>query len=324
MNALQIVAPGQFQMRDVPVPQPSPGEVLLKVLAVTTCPHWDIHIFGGIPMFPGMDLQYPYTVGQPGHEACGDIAGLGEGVGGLAVGQRVCAWRDQGHHRPGCYAQYAVIDAANVIPVPTVLPPHACAPLELAMCMSAHVMFAEKLDAVAGKRVGVFGLGPAGLVCIQLLWAAGAAQITGFDPLPSRRELALTLGADVVYDPTDDTFAKLPPRGHPDCFHTSFDCVGTAAVVHQAMELTWDLVMLFAVQREPYIYAPKFWPGLTLAGTQPHTREAAEYAAARLAEGRLDLGALVTDVMTLGEYARAVDLLKNHDAVKIAFLPQGF
>ncbi len=324
MQALQIVAPGDARIEDVAIPRPGPGQVLLKILAVTTCPHWDLHIFGGKPMFPGMDLQYPYTLGQPGHEACGDIEALGPGVESLAVGQRVCAWRDQGHDRPGCYAQYAVIDAANVIPVPTSLPPHACAPLELAMCMSAHVMLAEKLDAVAGKRAAVFGLGPAGLVCVQLLWAAGASHITGFDPLPARREMAIKLGADAVLEPTEDVFAKLPPRGHPDCFHCSFDCVGTPAVVHQAMELTWNLVVLFAVQREPYVFAPKFWPGLTLAGTQPHTREAAEYAVARIEEGRLDLGALVTDVMTLGEYARAVDLLRHQDAVKIAFVPHGY
>ena len=69
MRALQIVAPGEFRIQDVPVPEPGPGQVLLKVLAVTTCPHWDMHIMGGQPMFAGGQLDYPYTIGQPGHEA---------------------------------------------------------------------------------------------------------------------------------------------------------------------------------------------------------------------------------------------------------------
>ena len=322
VKALQITAPGKFEIQDVPMPKPGPREVLVKVLAVTTCPHWDMHIFGGRPMFPGMELKYPYTLGQPGHEACGDVVELGQDVREFKVGDRVCAWRDPGHHLRGCYAQYVVKPVEDLISAPATLPPDACAPLELAMCMSAHVMFAERLGMAAGRRVGVFGLGPAGLVCVQLLWAAGAAHITGFDPLKPRRDLAGKLGADTMIDPTEEALEKLPRRGRLDALDCTFDCVGTSAVVHQAMEMTNHLVVLFAVQREPYVFEPKFWAGLTLAGAQPHAREAAEYALKRLTEGKLDLGALVTDVMRLDEYDRAVELLERQDALKVAFLPQ--
>lgn len=322
MKALQITAPGEVVISEVPVPKPGPREVLVKVLAVTTCPHWDMHIFGGQPMFPGMDLQYPYTLGQPGHEACGEVVEVGADVHEFKPGERVAAWRDPGHDVRGCYAQYVVKPVEHLVAVPATLPPEACAPLELAMCVSAHVMFAEKLDMIAGRRVAVFGLGPAGLVCVQLLWAAGASLVVGFDPNEARRKLARRLGADEVVNPTEEDLAKYPSRGVAEAFDCAFDCVGTAEVVHKAMELTNHLVVLFAVQREPYIFAPQFWAGLTLAGAQPHTREAAEYALARLNDGKLDLGALVTDVMRLDEYARAVDLLKHQDAVKVAFLPQ--
>ena len=88
------------------------------------------------------------------------------------------------------------------------------------------------------------------------------------------------------------------------------------------MDLTQYLVVLFAVQREPYVFAPRLWGKLILAGSRPHTREAAEYAAARLAEGKLDLGALVTHKMSLKEYARGVDLLERREALKVAFFPQ--
>jgi len=321
MKALQIIAPGEAVIREVPVPKPGAREVLVKVLAVTTCPHWDMHILGGQPMFPGMDLQYPYTLGQPGHEACGEVVEIGPEVHEFKSGDRVAAWRDPGHDVQGCYAQYVVKPVEHLVPVPASLPPEACAPLELAMCVSAHIMFAEKLDIIAGRRVAVFGLGPAGLVCVQLLWAAGASRIVGFDPNEARRKLASRLGADEVVNPTEEALDKFPPRGHPDAFDCAFDCVGTANVVHKAMELTNALVVLFAVQREPYVFAPQYWGGLTLAGAQPHTREVAEYALARLNEGRLDLGALVTDIMQLDEYPRAIDLLKNQDAIKVAFLP---
>ena len=296
--------------------------MLVKVLAVTTCPHWDIHILAGEPMFPGGTLDYPYTSGQPGHEACGDLVALGEGVAGLAVGQRVCVWHDRGHDVQGCYAQYVAVDAESAIPAPAELPPESCAALELGMCASAHLMFAEKFGAVAGKRAGVFGLGPAGLVFLQLARAAGATEVVGFDPLPSRRELAGTLGADQTFDPTDSAAVELPQRGQPGCLDCTFDCAGLPAAVHQAMAMTNELVVLFAVQREPYAFGPELWGGMVLAGTRPHTREAAEYAAARLADGRLDLGALVTHTMPLAEYGRGVELLKQREAVKVAFLPQ--
>jgi threonine dehydrogenase-like Zn-dependent dehydrogenase len=274
-------------------------------------------------MFPGGELQYPYTLGQPGHEACGEIVAVGEWVPESLVGQRVCAWRDRGHHLPGCYAQYVAMDTQSVIPVTANLPPEACAPLELAMCMSAHILYAERLDAIHGRRVGVFGLGPAGLVCIQLARAAGAAQIVGFDPMPERRAAADRLGADLTLDPTThEGSTDFPRRGAPGSLHCSFDCVGAQEAVHLAMAVTTHLVVLFAVQREPYVFAPQFWGGLALVGTQPHTRAAAEYAAGYLELGELDLGSLVTHTMTLGEYSKAVDLLRRKEAVKIAFLPQ--
>ncbi|MBI5091711.1 MAG: zinc-binding dehydrogenase [Candidatus Hydrogenedentes bacterium] len=320
MKALQITRPGHIEIIDAPVPEPASDQVLIRVLAVTTCPHWDMHIFNGVPMFPGFELTYPYTLGQPGHEACGEIAAVGSAVTDLRAGQRVCMWRDQGHHRPGCYAEFVVADAANVIVVPEALAPEACASLELAMCVSAHVMYAERLDAIAGKRVGVFGLGPAGLVCVQLARAAGAEEIIGFDPLPDRRTLAETLGADKAFDSASAEATGFSWRGAPGALHTAFDCVGKPDVVHHAMDVTSHLVVLFAVQREPYVFSPHHWAGLTVAGTQPHTRQAAEYALARLKTGSLDLRCLVTHTMSLSEYPRAVELLTKGQALKVAFV----
>ena len=45
---------------------PQEGEVLVKVNAITTCPHWDLNIIDGQPMFPNMKMEYPYTPSQPG------------------------------------------------------------------------------------------------------------------------------------------------------------------------------------------------------------------------------------------------------------------
>ena len=164
MRVLQIVRPGEAEWTEAPVPQPGLGEVLVKVLGVTTCPHWDIHLMDGEPMFPGAELEYPLTPGQPGHEMVGDVIEIGPGVESPVVGDRVAAWRDRGTKvSQGCYAQYVAFDADCLLVVPRDLEVDAIASLELAMCV--HVTFDQlaKFGGVRGKRVGVAGLGPAGL-----------------------------------------------------------------------------------------------------------------------------------------------------------------
>ena|GEM_PF-2169142 len=73
MRLLQIVAPGRADWHESPVPKPGPGDVIVRIRAIATCPHWDLHIFGGQPMFPGTPLNYPYLPGEPGHEAVGEM-----------------------------------------------------------------------------------------------------------------------------------------------------------------------------------------------------------------------------------------------------------
>src|SRR5512136_464793 len=118
MKILEVIAPREAVLRDAPTPTAGPGEVLMRVNAVTTCPQWDLHLRHDEPMFIGHRFHYPYTPGQPGHEATGVVEEVGAGVEGLFPGDRVSAWRDPGHDVPGCYAQYVVHHAENVIRVP--------------------------------------------------------------------------------------------------------------------------------------------------------------------------------------------------------------
>ena len=106
MKSLVIEKPGQPVWTYLPIPKPVQGEVLIRVEGVTTCPHWDMHILDGVPMFPGMTLKYPYFPGAPGHEAMGEVVAVGKGVEKLKQGMKVVAWQDTGQPRPGFYAQY--------------------------------------------------------------------------------------------------------------------------------------------------------------------------------------------------------------------------
>ena len=322
MKTLQVMAPTEFAILDLPTPSPGPGEVLLRIEAVTTCPQWDLHLRHNEPMFVGHSFHYPYTPGQPGHEATGEIAALGKGVAGLGVGQRVSAWRDQGQDRPGCYAQFALLDAENVIPVPVELKPEATASLELAMCVGTVFRMLVEMDVLRGRVVGVTGLGPAGLIAVQMARAEGAAQVIGLDPLACRREYAesLELGPDATFDPIGqaDAFAKRPSG---TTFETAIDCVGAKTSVEFLMDCTSDVVALFGVQREDYTFSVRHYRDLRLCGYRGHHRESAEYALDLIRQGKLDLASLCTHHLPLEAYDQALELLESKEAIKVCFWP---
>jgi threonine dehydrogenase-like Zn-dependent dehydrogenase len=271
-------------------------------------------------MFIGHQFHYPYTLGQPGHEATGVIEEVGIDVDGLAPGDRVSAWRDPGHDAPGCYAQYVVLRAVNVIRVPETVPAEALAPVELAMCMATVFRMLKEMDAIRGRSFGVAGLGPAGLVAIQMAKAEGAAKVIGFDLLPDRRELASRIGATTCYDPWGEPFGEGRARPEMLRLQSAVDCVGAKSSVEFLMDRTTDVVALFGVQREDYVYSPRH-NSLRLCGYKGHSRESAEYAVNLICQGKLDLAPLVTHRMPLASYNEGIDLLEAQKAIKVCFFP---
>lgn len=320
MKILQIVAPGEVEWRDAPIPQPVAGEVLVKVAAITTCPHWDLHLMSGEPMFPGVPLPYPYTPGQPGHEMTGEVVALGEGVTTLAVGDQVAAWRDAGARRQGCYAQYVPFQAENLLKLPDAVTAEQVASLELAMCVQVSFNQLAKLEAVQGKRVGIGGLGPAGLVALQMAQAYGATQVIAIDPVPARRELALQLGADLAVAPDDPYWSA--ERDDPYALDSALDCSGLKVSIEALMARTKEVVALFGVLREDVAFGWDHWRrGLKLLGYERHNRTAAEQALQLIMQGQLDLTPLATHTLPLTRYAEGVDLLRTKQAIKVRFLP---
>ena len=320
MKSLQITAPGRCTLLDVPVPEPGEGQVLMRVEAVSTCVQWDLHCWHNEPMFVGHQFFYPYTPGRCGHEAVGWIERLGPGVSGLSPGDRVSAWRDQAEKIPGAYAQYYLIPAASVIPVPDSLPAQALAPVEMAMCMGTVFRMLHEMNVLAGKVIGITGLGPAGLIALQMAKAEGAAQVVGFDPLPERRKLAQELGADVCYDPTLKAGGGAPAMPLNLRVDSAVDCVGAKATVEFTMDHVNDVVALFGVQREDYTFAVRHHH-VRLCGYKGHFRESAEYAVSLIAQGKLNLAALISHNLPLERYPEGIGLLEQRKAIKICYWP---
>ncbi len=320
MKLLQIEAPGRAVWRDAAVPTPGAGEVLVRILAIATCPHWDLHIFGGQPMFPGMKLAYPYLPGQPGHEAVGEVAALGAGVSTLSVGARVAVWRDTGRRPQGCYAQFNVLRAEDLLEVPATLSAAAIASLELAMCVEVSFQQLARLGGIAGRRIGLSGLGPAGLVAVQLARAHGAAEVIGIDPVAERRALAAVLGAHRTVEP--DATAWPATRG-AGALDDAIDLTGVPASIEFLFDRTQRCVTLFGVLREEVRYGGRhmFGPGLLLMGYGDHNRVAAETALRFITEGKLRLAPLITHTLPFSQYAVGVELLRTKQAIKILFDP---
>jgi threonine dehydrogenase-like Zn-dependent dehydrogenase len=319
MKILQVTAPAESQVLEVPTPEAGPGQVLLRVEAVTTCPQWDLHLRHNEPMFLGHQFNYPYAPGQPGHEATGIVEAVGPDVTDTKVGDRVSTWRDPGHNLPGCYAQFLLCPAENVIRVPQDLPWEATASVELAMCVGATFVMLREMNCLPGKRVGIMGLGPAGLIAAQMARAEGATEVLGFDLSADRRQRALQIGLDATFDPRESTLPARPAATELDGI---VDCVGARASVEWAMDHVRDFVALFGVQREDYVFAPRHYsPGVRLCGYPGHSRAAAEYAVGLIEQGQLDLTPLVTHHFPLERYDEAIALLEKQEAVKVCFWP---
>lgn len=217
MRAARFFGPHDFRLVEIERPSPGPGEVLLRVRAAGLC-HSDLHIIydelGGYP-FPT-----PLTLG---HEICGEAVELGSGVDPSLAGRRFavfgpagcgqCVYCREGRDnlctqglavglgRDGGYAEFVVVPAHALVPVPDAVSDAAAAVSTDAVLTPFHA-----LTAVArlrpGETVVVIGVGGLGSNALQIARALGA-YVVALDVHPHKLELARQLGADVALDSRD-------------------------------------------------------------------------------------------------------------------------
>jgi alcohol dehydrogenase, propanol-preferring len=200
----------RLELRELPVPVPGPGQLLLKVLANAVC-RTDLHVIEG-------DLAEPKLPLVPGHQIVGTVETLGEGVSGVAVGDRIgvpwlgdvcgrCVYcrsgRENlcdspaftGYQLDGGYAEYAVARADFSFPLPGDYRDVEVAPLLCAGLIGYRALRLARVEALAGAgRVGLFGFGASAHIVIQV------ARHLGHDVYvhtrgEERQRFALELGA---------------------------------------------------------------------------------------------------------------------------------
>jgi NADPH:quinone reductase len=189
--------PEAMRVEDVPVSRPGAGEALVRLDAVGVN-FIDVYKRTGLYKLP-----LPATLGE---EGAGTVAAVGEGVADLRVGDRV-AWAGHG----GAYAEYAVVPAARLVPLPDGVDAALGAAVML-QGMTAHYLAASTCPLREGDRCLVHAAaGGVGLLLVQIAKRRGAFVIAtaGSD---EKAELARAAGADEVIVYTRDDFAAETKR----------------------------------------------------------------------------------------------------------------
>ncbi|MBB4429039.1 propanol-preferring alcohol dehydrogenase [Bradyrhizobium sp. CIR48] len=204
-------------IEDVPVPQPGPGEILVKVKACGVC-HTDLHAASGDwPVKP----VPPFI---PGHEAAGTVAALGPGVKNLKVGDAVgVAWlhdacmsceycetgwetlcehqHNTGYSVNGGFAEYVIASAAFAAKLPATVDFAAIAPILCAGVTTYKGL--KETEARPGEWVVISGVGGLGHVAIQYAKAMGL-KVAAVDIAEDKLELARETGADLAVNALAD------------------------------------------------------------------------------------------------------------------------
>jgi NADPH2:quinone reductase len=194
MQAIQIQetgGPEVLRLAELPIPQPGPGQVLLRVEA-TGVNFIEIYFRKGV-----YKAALPLT---PGSEAAGTVEELGPGVTGFAAGDLVASTAVL-----GSYAEYALVPAAQLVKVPAGLGPEKAAAAML-QGMTAHYLSHSTFPLKGGDTALVHaGAGGVGLLLTQMATKIGARVLTTVST-SEKAELSREAGAAEVILYTEQDF----------------------------------------------------------------------------------------------------------------------
>ncbi len=334
MRAARLHGPRDVRLDEVPAPEPGPGEVLLRVRAVSICAsdcrmYWDGHAGGVIPDHPMIQ----------GHEFSGDVVALGEDVSVPPVDTRVavepswnCGACDMCRRglpnlcrnivfpsfpqRDGALAEYIACPARATCP----LPEHVSY-IEGALVEPFGVgLHAVRLaDPQPGDRVLILGAGAIGMSVLLCAQVRGVKRIAVVEPVEGRREWPKRLGANPVVESAD---ALTPPFGHPSPIGRGvggegyeadivFECAGEEMAIQEALRLARPAgkVMVVGIPHPERVCLDANIPRrkeLTVIFTR-RSRDTLEEAVCLIASGQIDLRAFPVREYRLDQTVEAIE-----------------
>lgn len=308
MKAAVYKGPRRLDVEEVATPAPGPGQVLVRVKYCAICGS-DVHRYQHGIMREGAIM---------GHEYCGVIAELGEGVNQWQLGDRVVG--GGGNPPPGvphhpsvlprfsyrtysvtpqpqmAYAEYVVMDAWRPLPIPEGVSDEAA-------CLTEPSSVAVHAVRLSGLRlrdeVAVIGAGPIGLFCLQAAKAAGAGPVIVSEPVPLRREAAVKLGADHILDPSSgdvvDDVVRITDGLGPDVV---FETAGAGPSLQQALEMARrdGMVVAAGVSWDPVPVTSGDWFGreVVMKAIYGSTPEEWRHSLQLMKEGKIRVEPMLT------------------------------
>lgn len=336
MQALVLNANGEYAVEDRPMPEPGPGEVLLRTRYSGIC-GTDLHA-------PQLGVYRGDVV--IGHEFAGEVAAVGPGVDEWREGDRaavhpkgnvcgrcsecragmpnLCSSPDiggtAGIASDGGMAAYAALPAGKLRRLPdevSMLEGAWVEPIAVALRGVTRSGFA------VGRRAAVLGAGPIGLLTTMHLRLAGASDVTVLEPSEARRDMALQVGADRAIDPVAEDPAAIFGSDLP-LADFAFECSGASAALDAAVSVVRPHGGLALVGVAMGAVAFHSWAAirkeLHIVGSSSYAEEF-DIAIGLLARKALDVLPLTTDVVPLDAYEDAFQRLTRGSAIKILAQP---
>lgn len=322
-------------MEHVPVPEPGPNDVLIKVRKSAIC-GTDVHIWNW-DQWAQKTIPVPMVVG---HEFVGEIAETGSAVTRYRIGERVCgeghivcgkcrncrAGRGQlcrntlgvGVNRPGSFAEFVCIPEANVVAIPDDVPDEVAAIFDP---FGNAVHTALSFDLV-GEDVLVTGAGPIGIMGAMVAKRSGARKVVITDINPVRLDLARKVGIDHVVDASKEDLAEvmkaigmtegfdvgLEMSGAPPAFRSMIDTMnngGKIAILGIAPDgfgIDWNKVI---------------FKMLTLKGIYGREMFETWYKMIAFVQGGLDLAPVITHRIGIDDFEAGFAAMRSGNSGKV-------
>jgi L-iditol 2-dehydrogenase len=338
MRAAMIHGPGELRIDEVPRPEPRPGQLLIRIRACGVCPS-DVRGYTG----ERKSSQYPRGVG---HEWCGDVVALGEGVAEFGVGDRVAPdWRvicgrcyycrrgifnycqnlAHGQVRGG-FAEYGVAPVANLRRVPEPVSYHAaCFTEPLACCLNGIAKNGIRM----GDDVVIVGAGQIGLMHLQLARHHGGRVIV-CDTLEARLLKAQELGAHATINVAEgDAVERARELTEGRGANAVIVAVGAPAAIELGLQVAGICasVNLFAGTYPPATLPldPNLihYKQLSLVGSHDFTPHDFTTALKLLATGVVRVEPLISHVLPLEETERAFRMVAERQGLKLMIAMPG-
>jgi len=336
MNALVKAAPGKgLTLTQVPIPEPGMGEVRIKVHKTAIC-GTDVHIYNWDP-WSEQNIKPPMVVG---HEYVGEIDKLGPGVEAYHVGQLVSG---EGHivcghcrncragngqwckftlgvgvNRDGAFAEYLVIPAHNVIPIPEGMDEEVVSFFD-AFGNAAHT--ALMFDMI-GEDVLITGAGPIGMMATAICKKNGARSVVVTDVNDYRLELCKTMGAtevvNVAREKVEDIFAQ---RHIVEGFDVGLEMSGNASALNTMISTMRNggKIALLGIQQPgtEIDWNAVIFKSLTLQGVYGRKMFETWYKMITMVEGGLDLRPIITHRFHYTEFEKGFEAMNSGRSGKV-------